>query len=185
MKVLVAGALAALMLSAAARAQSTGSVVAGAPQGPPPPPCAAPEFSQFDFWIGRWDVYPTGKDVLVAHSLIEGLYNGCAVRENWMPLKGPAGGSLSGYSPGLHGWRQTWIGGGGGWVDFRGGFDGKAMVLTGVWPHSLPDGSDGLVRMSYIKGDDGSVRQFGEISADGGKTWQPSFDFTYKRSKEG
>ena len=36
-----------------------------------PPPCAAPEYRQLDFWVGRWDVYPTGKDKLVAHSLIE------------------------------------------------------------------------------------------------------------------
>ena len=69
------------------------------PQPAPPPACAAPEHRQFDFWIGRWDVYPTGKDALVAHSLIEKLYAGCTVRENWMPLKGSGGGSLNMYDP--------------------------------------------------------------------------------------
>ena len=176
--------LSALLLAATpALAQTTTSATGTAPTGPPPPACAAPEFSQFSFWIGHWDVYPTGTDTMVAHSLIEGLYNGCAIRENWMPLKGPGGGSLSGYDPGQKGWRQTWIGGGGGWVDFKGGYHGKAMVLTGVWPRSLPDGSDGLVRMTYTREEGGAVRQLGEISADGGKTWQPSFDFSYRPAK--
>ena len=37
-------------------------------QQPPPPPagCSSPESRQFDFWVGRWDVYPSAKDTLVA-----------------------------------------------------------------------------------------------------------------------
>ena len=61
-------------------------------------PCGAPEFHQFDFWAGHWDVYPTGKDKLVAQSLIEKVY-GCGIRENWMPLNNQSGGSLSVYVP--------------------------------------------------------------------------------------
>ena len=34
---------------------------------PPAAPCAAQEYHQLDFWVGRWEVYPTGKDQLVAH----------------------------------------------------------------------------------------------------------------------
>jgi hypothetical protein len=30
---------------------------------------------------------------------------------------------------------------------------------------------------------DGSVRQLGLQSVDQGKTWQPSFDFTYRRAR--
>ena len=58
----------------------------------PPRPARAPEFHQLDFWVGKWDVYPTGKDKLVAHSLIEKVY-GCGIRENWMPLSNQPGGS--------------------------------------------------------------------------------------------
>jgi hypothetical protein len=49
------------------------------------------------------------------------------------------------------------------------------MVITGKW-------GGPLVRMSYSKNPDGSVRQFGEQSTDEGKTWKPSFDFTYRPS---
>jgi hypothetical protein len=143
-------------------------------------PCAAPENRQFDFWVGHWRVSPTGQDKVVAESLIESLYGGCAVRENWMPKSNPGGGSLNSYVPAERAWRQTWIGSGGERVDFKGGWTGKAMVLTGDWPDA--SGKPRLVRMTYTAGPDGAVRQLGEESHDAGKTWAPSFDFTYRKA---
>ncbi len=71
--------------------------MAQAPAKPATSPCADPEYHQFDFWAGRWDVYdPAGK--LIAHSLIEPVY-GCGIRENWMPIGKAGGGSLSIYVP--------------------------------------------------------------------------------------
>ncbi|HEX3699726.1 MAG TPA: hypothetical protein VHV27_03540 [Phenylobacterium sp.] len=144
----------------------------------PAPPCADPEHGQFDFWVGSWVVRPTGADKVVAHSLIEKLYGGCAIRENWMPAVSPGGGSLSSYVPGQRTWKQAWVDSSGARAEFSGGWNGKAMVLTGPWP--LPDGRPQLVRMTYTPGPDGSVRQAGEASLDGGRTWTPSFDFTYR-----
>jgi hypothetical protein len=143
--------------------------------------CADAEHGQFDFWVGRWTVTPTGKDKVVASSLIEKVY-GCGVRENWMPrVPNGDGGSLSIYVPAEKAWRQTWIDSSGAYVDFKGGWDGHAMVLTGDWPIA-PDKPQ-IVRMTYTKGADGSVRQLGVASTDGGKTWAPSFDFTYRRAE--
>jgi hypothetical protein len=127
-------------------------------------------------------VTPTAHpDKLVAHSLIENLYGGCAIRENWSPLvAGQDGGSLSSYVAKEPGWRQTWVDSSGARVDFKGGWDGHAMVLTGVWPQ--PGHPDQLTRMTYTAGADGSVRQKGESSDDGGATWAPSFDLTYRKA---
>lgn len=144
------------------------------------PACAASEHRQFDFWVGRWTVSPTGKDQAVAESLIEKVYSGCGVRENWMPKTHQDGGSLSNFVTGEKAWRQTWIDSSGGRADFKGGWDGKAMVLTGAWP--MPDGRMRSVRMTYAPNPDGSVRQFGEASFDDGKTWAPTFDFTYRKT---
>jgi hypothetical protein len=141
--------------------------------------CDSAESRQFDFWVGHWQVSPTGQpDRHVADSLIEKLYGGCAIRENWMPLKGDDGGSLSSYVPAEKGWRQTWIDATGARVDFTGGWNGKAMILTGLWPQ--PGHPRQLTRMTYTQGADGSVRQLGETSDDRGKTWQPGFDFLYR-----
>jgi hypothetical protein len=151
---------------------------------PPPPKCDAPEYAAFDFWIGEWDVYPNGKDTQVARSRVEKLYNGCAIRENWMPLKGADGGSLSGYNPATHRWHQTWIGSAPGVIQFEGGPASGQMTLTGWWPGSGPKGEDGLTRMTYSRVDGGVVRQFGEFSADHGLTWIVSFDFLYRPHRE-
>jgi hypothetical protein len=151
--------IAALMLTQAAAAAA---------------PCSAPEYHQFDFWAGRWDVY-NPKRQLVAHSLIERVY-GCGIRENWMPLTKPGGGSLSIYVPDQKRWEQFWIDSSGSRAFFTGGWNGSAMVITGKW-------GGPLVRMSYSRNSDGSVRQFGEQSTDDGKSWTPSFDFTYRPAK--
>lgn len=153
-----------------------------APPTPPPPACTAPEHRQFDFWVGYWDVYPTGKDKLVAHSLIEKLYAGCTIRENWLPLNKNTGGSLNMYDPADKRWHQTWQDSQNGRVFFDGGLADGKMVLVGTWKGGGPKGEDALTRMTYSHGADGSVRQFGEQSTDSGKTWSPAFDFTYKKS---
>jgi hypothetical protein len=143
--------------------------------------CDSPESHQFDFWVGHWQVFPTNQpDRHVADSLIEKLYDGCAVRENWMPFKGDAGGSLNSYLPAAKQWRQTWVDASGVWVDYSGAWTGKAMVLTGRTPQ--PGHPDQLTRMTYAVQADGAVRQLGEVSDDQGKTWGPGFDFLYRHA---
>jgi hypothetical protein len=144
-----------------------------------PPTCADAKSRQLDFWVGHWDVYPKAHpEKLVAHSVIENLYAGCAIRENWMPLSGGAGGSLSTYVPSRGTWRQFWVDSSGATVDFEGGWNGSAMVLEGVWPQ--PGKPTQRTRMTYSKLADGSVEQAGQSSDDNGKTWQPSFDLIYR-----
>lgn len=174
--------------SVASIAATLGMAVPAVAQSPAPPApiappaCAGPEYRQFDFWVGKWDVRPNGKPTVVAHSLIESLYGGCAIRENWMPLKGGGGGSLSGYDSNTGQWRQAWIDSSGTRVDFTGKYAGDAMVITGNWRGVNGLGKDGLVRMTYTRQPGGAVRQLGEVSTDGGKSWGPSFDFIYSPS---
>ncbi len=148
----------------------------------PPPGCTSAESHQFDFWVGRWEVFPAASpQTKIADSLIEKLYMGCAVRENWMPLatkaQGGGGGSLNAYNPATGKWRQTWLDPGG-FADFTGGWDGKAMVIEGVWPQ--PGHPAQMTRMTYTPLPDGSVEQAGSTSDDNGATWQPGFDLIYR-----
>ena len=144
------------------------------------PGCKSAEHRQFDFWVGRWDVYPTGKDQQVARSLIESLYDGCVIRENWMPVSGTPGGSLNTYDPEDRKWHQVWMDAGNARVSFEGDYVVDRMILTGFWKGAEGPRKDGLVRMTYSRLDGGAVRQFGEISKDQGTSWKPFFDFTYK-----
>ena len=149
-----------------------------------PAGCDTPESHQFDFWVGKWEVHPNGAGNIIAHSLIEKLYTGCAIRENWMPLGKEAnggGGSLSLYDSRLNRWRQTWVDSTGTRVDLDGGFANGVMTITGLWANFAGPGKDALVRMHYQQQPDSQVRQWAESSSDEGKTWQPAFDFLYRR----
>ena len=142
--------------------------------------CNSPQHRQFDFWVGTWDVSPTGQDKVVARSVIENLYGGCVIRENWMPVSGTPGGSLNTYDPDDGKWHQVWMDSANARVMFDGELvDGK-MILTGLWKGAQKPGQDDLVKMTYSRLEGGAVRQQGQISTDKGATWKPFFDFTYK-----
>ena len=165
---------------------ATASTTAAAQSATPAatPACDTPESHQWDFWVGKWEVHPNGATQIIAHSLIEKKYSGCVIRENWMPvgkeLTG-GGGSLSIYDPRMKQWRQTWMDSSGARVQLDGALANDIITITGTWPNFAGPGQDALVRMMYQKQPDRQVRQWGDSSTDGGKTWKPSFDFLYRR----
>jgi hypothetical protein len=136
-----------------------------AQMSPPVPPatlparCAAPEYRQFDFWIGEWRVFQTAKpDEMVGSSLIESVYNGCGIRENWRPFSMMSGGSLILFDKRDGRWHQTWIDSSGARVEFTGGLTDGRMVLTGLWRDYAGPGKDMVVRMTYSRLASGAVR---------------------------
>ena len=145
----------------------------------PPPACEAPEFHQFDFWIGRWDVIETRTGKAAGRSLVETMYQGCALRENWSEA-GFTGGSLNHYVPGEKRWRQTWTDSAGAWREFTGGLRDGRMVLVARQHSRRPFGPVTLVRMTFSANPDGTVRQYSDISPDDGATWAERYDRTYK-----
>ncbi|GAA0280207.1 hypothetical protein GCM10009127_21690 [Alteraurantiacibacter aestuarii] len=170
-----------LLQAATAQAQTQAQVQAqNSATSPSPQPCASEAHGQFDFWVGEWDVFPNGGGDQVARSSIQRLHNGCAVREQWMPLQGQGGSSLNRLDVETGRWHQLWIDSSGTTVEFEGGLVGDVMVISGYWADINGPGVDGLVRMSYTPNADGSVRQYGQVSFDHGLTWQDSFDLVYR-----
>ena len=168
------------VLQATSGGQGANSVAAPAPT-PSLAACSTNDHAAFDFWVGEWDVYSTAKGNKVADSKIERVAIGCVIRETWMPLSGGNGTSMSMINHRSGRWEQVWVGNDGTRVDFAGGMVDGAMVLNGYWDGIGSGGADVLTRMTYSVDEGGSVRQFGEGSTDHGKTWQASFDLTYKR----
>lgn len=167
-------ALLASLPCSIARAQST---MASHP-GKVREACDTPQHHQFDFWVGRWDVYRADKNALVAHSTIEKLYGGCAIRENWMPLVGGAGGSLNAYRANLHQWRQFWTDADGDLDEYSGAFEDGKMIFTGT--SSNLSGEVSSVRMVFEAQADGSVTQTGFQLGSDRKTWQLQYKFIYR-----
>jgi hypothetical protein len=167
-----------LAWSGAAAAQMSPPV----PPANPPANCTGAEHRQFDFWVGEWKVFQTARpDEMVGGSVIESVYNGCGIRENWLPFSLQTGGSLNSYDPDAKVWRQAWIDSSNARVDFEGGLRDGKMVMAGQWRDYAGPGKDALIRMTWSQEAGGAVRQLGESSDDGGKSWKPSFDFTYRR----
>lgn len=149
-------------------------------QPPPAPPAPPAESSQFDFWLGDWEVTAKNGNV-VGHSRVEKIASGWGVLESWESARFP-GKSINAWNPAQRCWQQFWVGSGGAILELRGGLDAQGrMVITGQSP--APQGGTRLNRITYTPNADGTVRQHWEISADGGVTWSTSFDGLYHRVK--
>ena len=138
-----------------------------------PPPCSAPEYRQFDFWIGDWRVTtPDGKHA--GDNRIEKILDGCALHENWTGASGGRGFSYNAWDKDRKVWHQTWVDKQGTLLLLDGTFSNGRMVLQGVQGATLN-------RITWEPRKDGTVRQVWETSADQGKTWQTAFDGLYRR----
>lgn len=158
-----------LALSAAGSAHAQGQ------QG-----CVAPEYRQFDFWVGSWSVTnPTGK--VVGTNRIESILGGCVLQEHWRDSNGGDGTSLNMWNAADSTWRQVWMNDGGNLLELKGKLIGKEMVLFGTRP--TPGQAGGLTtdRVTWTPLPNGTVRQLWESSTDGGATWTTAFDGTYAR----
>lgn len=159
---------------------ATASAQAQTP-APPPQPCAAPEYRQFDFWLGDWDVTQAGAPA--GSNRIESLHGGCVLAENWRSANGSfTGSSLNAYDRGTGRWRQTWTDSSGTVLLLAGGLEDSRMVMSGT--RSGPDGQDVTDRITWTPNEDGSVRQHWQQKTAGGD-WSTLFDGLYVRVKQG
>ncbi|MBK5258467.1 MAG: hypothetical protein JJE51_02670 [Thermoanaerobaculia bacterium] len=147
------------------------SWAAGAQETPPKKPCSAPQYRQFDFWIGEWDVKLANGKVAGTNS-ITSTHGGCVIEERWKGTGGVVGASLNIYDESDGKWHQTWVDNSGSRLALSGTFDGGKMVLT-----------DKTNRITWTPLADGTVRQLWESTTDG-KTWTIAFDGIYKGIKK-
>ncbi len=150
-------------------------------------PCSGPEFRQFDFWVGDWDVVsangtPLGKNTITI------VHSGCVLQEQWTNAGGGTGSSVNFYDPRSKKWHQFWVDGSAtSWVSYdsqgnpataRGGFHDGIMELTSD-PATQP-----LIHATWKLLPDGRVRQAFDQSNDSGKTWTNSFEGFYVRRQQ-
>lgn len=142
-------------------------------------PCSRPEFRQFDFWIGEWEVADE-KGRTAGRNSITLEQNGCAVIERWVSAKGGTGFSLNHYDPSSGRWKQHWVGLGL-ILEMSGGLQDGSMVLEGELQY-LGDSKITRLRGTWTPLPDGRVRQHFVESADDGKTWTDWFDGYYSKA---
>jgi hypothetical protein len=144
-----------------------------------PPGCTAPEYRQFDFWVGEWSVTDSSGTKPYGTNVITTEEAGCLVRERWTAAGGGTGQSMNFYDRQRGRWEQLWVARGGSILRLSGGLEGTRMVLEGETRTAA--GATVLNRIAWSPEPDGRVRQLWTTSTDGGKTWKAGFDGWYRR----
>jgi ketosteroid isomerase-like protein len=150
------------------------------PLAPDPPAlsgaCAAPEYRQFDFWIGDWDVFESGATQPVARVRVERSLDGCVLHELYEDDAGVRGESLSIFDRTRGVWHQTWMTNGGQLVTVEGDWQEGVMSMHG---RSSGNRDESLVRVTW-KPAEGNVRETAATSRDRGRTWNTWFDLVFR-----
>ena len=157
-------------------------VAAGRPLGAQasqqqPPDCTAAVYRQLDFWVGEWDVSLQGRQV--GTNTITSEEKGCLIHENWRDARGGTGQSFNFYDRQDGKWHQVWVSSNGAVLDLAGSFENGRMLYKGE--SKRPDGTVVLNELAFSANPDGTVRQHWQVSVDGGKTWNTTWDGLYKR----
>ena len=136
-------------------------------------------YREFDFWLGDWDVRPAGSDQLAGQSKIERILGNCVVLENWTGAAGGTGKSFNVYDATTKRWEQIWVDAFGSLTKYSGGIKDGAMDYFADSVN--PQGKLVRLHLQFFKLSADKVRQFSQISSDGGKTWSAQYDFIYTR----
>jgi hypothetical protein len=138
-----------------------------------PQPCKnSPEFRQFDFWIGEWEVFVNDKPA--GSNSIQLILDDCVIFENWTGQKGYTGKSFNLFDSSVGKWKQFWVDNRGGLLTFEGEYKEGKLLFTGEIRDS--SGAKLQQRLTFFDLPDDVVRQLWEQSKDQGKTWEVVFD---------
>ena len=141
--------------------------------------CSAPEYRQFDFWLGDWDAYEyTDRGTPIARTHVEPIAAGCAIHELYEQTDGLIGDSILSFDPVRRAWQQTWVTNRGSLMLITGRFRDGAVTLEGE-THT-GDGKTVLQRITW-KAEGSVVRETAVMSRDGGKSWAPAFDVLFRK----
>jgi hypothetical protein len=141
-------------------------------------------YRALEFWLGEWDVRPTGAppNAPGGVNIVTLEYENCVVMEHWNGQGGLSGSSFNIFDASRNSWFQTWVDSSGGLHEYRGTLDATGnMMFIGETPGGPGQPARVPTKMSLLRLGPDSLRQFSEISVDGGTTWTLAYDLTYYR----
>ncbi|HJW13255.1 MAG TPA: hypothetical protein VJ776_01090 [Thermoanaerobaculia bacterium] len=164
-------------------AASVSPAAAPSPAAVMSPSCTAPQYRQFDFWLGEWDLVGADGKKSAEDKVVQ-ILGGCAIQENWTSVKSGQGLSLSAYDPATRHWHQTLMDDSGAVLKLEGEFAEGKMVLIGQRPSQKEKGVTITHRIAWTPQPDHRVKENWELSTNGGRTWRPVFEGTYVPRRE-
>lgn len=135
--------------------------------------------TDFDFWLGEWDVTNLADGTAAGTNRVTREVGGRVLVERYETDRGFSGMSLNGFDEDAGRWHQCWMDSTGGVLDLYGGLVDGSMVMTG---ETATEGATAIDRISWTPNRDGTVRQHWERSKDQGASWTTVFDGLYSRS---
>jgi hypothetical protein len=141
----------------------------------PGTPCKAGPYREFDFWLGEWSV--TSGGAFGGTNDVTSELDGCLVAEHWGDVGQVKGWSMNTYDRSTGLWYQHWVDEFGLNLVLSGGLEGGSMKISG--PRRLLSGAILIERIVYTPLPGGQMRQFWDVSSDGGATFAVSFDGLY------
>ena len=150
-------------------------------------PCNKPVYRQFDFWIGEWEAFGLN-GAKAGDSKISLMLDSCTILEEWTSASLQQGLRFAGKSYNMYNatkkkWQQYWVDNTGTIVEYFNGHYEKGKMIVETDNIKINDSTWQIQKMTFYNLRTDKVRQHGENSADGGKTWTTSFDLEYRRKK--
>ena len=131
--------------------------------------------SQFDFWIGDWDL-TWGEDGKGKNQVVR-ILDDKVIQENFSG-PGLTGMSISVYDSERKCWCQTWVDNNGSYLDFTGGFADGKMILQ---RDAIVRGEACQQRMVWYNISEQAFDWNWERSDDNGQTWRTMWQIHYQR----
>jgi hypothetical protein len=132
---------------------------------------------QLDFWLGRWRV-ATGSGRSLGTAEVTSDLLGCLTEERYTTSKGYRSISFAYYDSLESKWYRTIIDSEGERLELSGGFNGEAIVMTGMEPG--PGGKFVHVRLTILPVREDEIHQIWQSSRDGTE-WRREFTLVYER----
>lgn len=142
-------------------------------------PCGGEKYSQFDFWVGNWNVYDVKNNLIGTNKLVK-MQSNCVLQENWeSKTSNNKGTSYNYYNKVDDSWNQVWVDNTGYSLVLKGNLiDGK-MVLKSDLVKSKK--GNYYNRVTWTKNADNSVTQVWEYINENGKVTSEAFRGIYKK----
>jgi len=166
--------------AAAISMAATGTLLAAEPEAATTACESDPRYSEFDFWLGAWDVYVG--DQKAGENVISREEGGCLVLERWTDVHGGTGQSYNFYNPQTNKWRQVWVSHYM-TIDYAGGLtEDGSMELVGDITYFHDQTTHPFLGRWTLQ-DDGTVRQYFEQFDEEKGEMAPIFTGIYHRKK--
>lgn len=140
--------------------------------------CCSETHSQFDFWIGEWEVFDTNGKIVGTNTITK-QYDNCLLQEKWISAGPNRGTSYNYYDKTDGSWHQLWIDNTGYVLKLKGKLIDHKMVLKSDIIQN--DTQNFYNQISWFENKDNTITQLWETYDENHKKINELFRGIYKK----